>query len=78
MTHLLLPLSKGAKLKTVKKLKSDADEINKERNAVVHQGEFRNDDDAKETIGRARLFIETLIQVYEPRFRLQDHPKAKA
>ena len=70
--RLLLPLFEGKKqYKIVQPLKSIAAKINKERNAVVHQGEFRDEDEATAVIGQAKLFIETLIHIYDPAFKLK-------
>jgi hypothetical protein len=58
-----------------KKLKGIAEEINRERNAIVHQGQFRNRNDAAEVIAHAREFIETVVKLYEPNFALKDNRK---
>jgi hypothetical protein len=47
-----------------------AAQINKERNAIAHQGEFRDKDEATTVIGQAIHFIETLVRIYEPGFEL--------
>lgn len=72
MDHLLVPLSKGSQREEeIVKLRSVAAEINKTRNAVVHRGEFRDEDEATEAIAKTKLFIEGLIRVYKPTFRLR-------
>ena len=48
--------------------------INKKRNAVAHQGEFCNIDESKEVID-ARHFIETVVKLYDPAFKLKDKTK---
>jgi hypothetical protein len=69
--RLLAPLTHGTKrAKVVTQLKSLASEINSTRNAIVHRGEFRDEDEATEAIGKSRRFIEGLVQLYEPSFKL--------
>jgi hypothetical protein len=72
--RLLLPLSASAKdkNKTMKKLKATAGEINSKRNAIAHQGEFSNEDEAKAAISQSKEFITTLVQLYDPAFVLRE------
>ena len=71
--RLLINLTEGEKShKTIKKLKSVSEQINKKRNAIAHQGEFCNEEEAKAAIQQSRAFIETLIRLYEPDFALVD------
>lgn len=71
--RLLIKLTEGEKNhKTIKKLKSVSEQINKKRNAIVHQGEFCNSKEAKDAIQQSRNFIETLVRLYEPSFELVD------
>jgi hypothetical protein len=74
LTRLLLPLSVSSqdKNRAMKKLKTIAEEINSKRNAIVHQGEFCNEDEAKTAISRSLEFITTLVQLYEPTFKLKE------
>jgi hypothetical protein len=76
--RLLVPLTEGTKKeKTVTKLKAVAREINDTRNAVVHRGEFRDEDQATKTIARTRRFVEGLVRLYDHTFKLRDkNPKA--
>lgn len=70
---LLAPLSAGrAQQATVKSLGKIAGEINKVRNEIAHQGHFCSETKAKKVIEQARKFVETLVHVYEPTFRLKD------
>lgn len=70
--RLLAPLTHGTKrAKAVAQLKSLASEINGTRNAIVHRGEFRDEDEATEAIGKTRRFIEGLVRLYEPPFKLR-------
>jgi hypothetical protein len=70
---LLAPLAKGTqKSKVIGKLKPTAETINGVRNAIVHRGEFRDEDEAVETIQHARHFVESLVQLYDPAFKLRD------
>jgi hypothetical protein len=72
--RLLLPLSQSKKKKhsAMKKLKGIAAEINLKRNAIAHQGEFCNEDEAKLLISKSRNFITTLVSLYEPDFELKE------
>lgn len=71
--RLLIPLSVGEKQhKTIKKLKAASEKINAKRNSIAHQGEFCNETEAKAAIQQSREFIETLVQIYEPNFVLND------
>lgn len=71
--RLLINLTEGEKNhKTIKKLKSVSEQINKKRNAIAHQGEFCNEKEAKAAIKQSRDFIETLVRLYEPDFTLVD------
>jgi hypothetical protein len=76
--HLLLPLNAGKKRSTkIKTLKAASAEINRTRNSIAHQGKFSNEDEAKATIQKTREFIETLVQLYEPDFKLKDQKQNK-
>lgn len=70
--RLLIPMTKGQKHhKAISKLKDLASKINKKRNSVAHQGEFCNPGESAVVIQQSREFIETLVQVYEPKFVLK-------
>jgi hypothetical protein len=72
--RLLLHLSVGDKNKNkaMKSLKTTAEKISRKRNAIAHQGEFCNEEEAKEVIRQAREFITTVVQIYEPNFALSE------
>ncbi len=71
--RLLLPLhQRNNKRKVIQKLKGIGEEINRERNAIVHQGQFRNSTDAAVVIKHSREFIETLVRLYQPGFALKN------
>ena len=71
--HLLLPLSVGERQhKAIKKLKKASEQINRQRNAIAHQGKFCNEDEAKTAIHQSKEFIETLAKLYDPKFVLKD------
>jgi hypothetical protein len=73
INRLLLPLSEGSKRhKVFTGLKKDAEEINRKRNAIAHQGEFCNVGESQEVVEKARRFIETVVRIYEPGFKLKD------
>lgn len=73
LDRLLIPLSKTDKTKNkkMKALKKVTGEINKKRNAIAHQGEFCNEDEAQAAIAQAKEFISTLVQIYDPKFVLK-------
>jgi len=72
MDRLLIPLTMGEKHHTaIKRLKNVSASINIKRNAVAHQGEFCNPDEAGEAIAQSKEFIETLVKIYEPKFVLE-------
>lgn len=58
--------------KLFSKIKKAAEDANKKRNAIVHQDEFCNVGESKETIAKSRTFIETVIGVYQAGFKLKD------
>lgn len=74
LDKLLIPLTatEKQKHKTIKALSKSASEINRKRNAVVHQGEFCNETEATAVIQAAREFIATLVQLYEADFALKE------
>ena len=77
LEHLLFPLSVSAKdkNKTIKKLEAIAKKINSKRNAIAHQGEFCNEDEAKTAISQSQEFITTLVKLYEPEFKLKERKR---
>ena len=69
--HLLIPLTRGeSHHRIIKNLKGVAASINKKRNSVAHQGEFCNPVESEDVIQKAKEFIETLMNIYEPEFVL--------
>jgi hypothetical protein len=72
LDRLLIPLTRRdtRKGETIKKLKTIANEINSQRNSIVHQGEYCNSEEAKIIINRTYNFIINLVQLYKPNFRL--------
>ena len=77
LDRLLVPVTAADKQKNkaVKALCNLAREINKKRNAIVHQGEFCNETEATAVIAHAESFITTLVQLYEPDFALKKRKK---
>jgi len=73
VNRLLLPLTDGKKEHTILSgVKRHAEQINRKRNAVAHQGEFCNVGESQEAIESARKFIETVVRIYKPGFTLKD------
>jgi hypothetical protein len=78
LNRLLIPITEGTKRhKTLVDVKKRAENINKKRNAVAHQGEFCNIDESKEVLAEAKVFIETVVSLYEPKFSLKNKKKSK-
>ena len=71
--RILIPVSKGERHhETIKSLKQASSEIAKKRNRIAHQGEFCSRKTARQIIGQAKGFIETLVRIYEPEYALKD------
>jgi hypothetical protein len=79
MNRLLLPLRFNCNRRDsdFKILNDQAERINRQRNAIVHSGEFANKEKALEHMKLAKLFIEKLVRFYEPAFRLGKKKKNK-
>jgi hypothetical protein len=72
MAGLLVPLViDHSNEEAIKKLCKISDEINRDRNDIVHSGKFSNRADALKAIERCRRFSNSLVQLYEPDFKLQ-------
>ena len=71
--RLLIPLTAQNKERheTMKALKAKAEDVNRKRNAIAHQGEFCSEEEAKATIATAHEFITDLVQVYDSDFALK-------
>ena len=61
-----------SKLKKLKALKKLAYDVNTKRNAIAHQGEFCNEDEAKAVIEQARKFITDLVKIYDLECELKE------
>ena len=72
--RLLLRMSTEdkSKLKKLKALKKLAYDVNTKRNAIAHQGEFCNENEAKAVIEQARKFITDLVKIYDLEFELKE------
>jgi hypothetical protein len=79
LRNLLLPLATADadKKKAIVKLQKLAEAVNSKRNAVAHQGEFCNEQEAIKVIDNAREFISGLAQLYEPQFELKERAEKK-
>jgi len=72
MAGLLLPLViDRPNEKAVNRLCNASSEINKDRNNIVHSGLFSNRADALKVIERCRRFSNSLVQLYDPDFKLE-------
>ena len=71
MAGLLLPLVIARPNEAaIKKLCGASEQINKNRNDIVHSGKFSNRTDALKAIEGCRKFINSLVQLYESDFKL--------
>lgn len=79
LRNLLVPLvaNAPAKRRAMAALQTLADRVNAKRNAIAHQGEFCNEQEATEAIANARNFITSLVTLYEPEFKLKDRGTPK-
>jgi hypothetical protein len=79
LRNLLVPLvaTDPAKGGAMSALQALAERVNAKRNAVAHQGEFCNKQEATEAIANARNFITGLVTLYEPQFKLKDRGATK-
>ena len=70
---LILPTIKGkAHEKDFKSFKKRVEDINKERNAIVHTGKFHNKRGAKKIVAEAREIIIGMLAPYYDGFELED------
>ena len=78
LDRLLVPLTihEASKKNTVKKLNTLAKTISDKRNAIVHQGEFCNEEEAKVIISQTKEFITTLVRLYDQAFQLKERKKS--
>ncbi len=70
-SKLLIPIFKGTKFqKQLKNLNKKVADINKERNSIAHSGQFKKKSTAEKIIKESEIIIHTLINNYDPQFRL--------
>jgi hypothetical protein len=73
MLNLLIPLVTGTeRAPMLAQIKALAEVVNDDRNKIVHRGEFRGAEEPRATIESARQFIEGLVRLYKPKFRLKE------
>lgn len=77
MDRILIPLCRGNRQQEVRKLRAIAGQINNKRNAILHQGEFCNNDEARLITHQSKQFIESLVQIYNPAFVLKTKIRLK-
>lgn len=79
LRNLLVPLvaADPAKQVAMAALQTLADRVSAKRNAIAHQGEFCNKQEATEAIANASTFITGLVTLYEPQFKLKDRGTTK-
>jgi hypothetical protein len=69
--RLLLPVTKGTALHNkFKKVRSKVTEINDERNAVAHSGQFKKRTTAEKVCLNAKEVIEVIVGTYHKNYRL--------
>jgi len=71
--RIILPLSKrnASEHSHFKKIKKKVEDINEERNFIVHGGQFKDRMSAKKLIMEVKDIIELLIREYKNNFRLK-------
>ncbi|TAK63725.1 hypothetical protein [Methylobacter sp.] len=70
---LILPAIKGKDHeKAFKSLKKRVEDINTERNAIVHSGKFITKTDAKKVVAEAKEIIISMLEPYYDNFELDD------
>ncbi len=68
---LIVPITEGKKYNIkFKKLKTRIEDINRQRNSIVHSGNFKNKKTAKVVIKEAEAIIKTFVRVYHKNFYL--------
>jgi hypothetical protein len=71
LDRVLLPLLRGRNnYDTVEELCGLARRINDKRNDIVHRGVFCDKEEATELIEACRAFVQNLVSIYEPDFKL--------
>ena len=70
--RLLLPVTKGTSVHDkFKKIHKKVTEINKERNAVVHSGQFKKQATAEKVFRDTREVIEVIVSAYHNNYHLK-------
>jgi len=69
---LLLPVTKGQKHRILKGIKERVSVINKERNSIVHSGQFKKRATANKVARDAKDIIETVVNIYRKNFKLKE------
>jgi hypothetical protein len=73
LDRLILPAVKGSKKdKAFTAIKSKISDINKERNGIVHSGQFKKNETATRIMMLSKEVVETLVQPYKEGFTLED------
>jgi hypothetical protein len=73
LERLLLPITKDTEHgKVISRLKPLAIKINCVRNRIVHRGEFCSEIKARVIIEKSKQFIEGIVDLYEPGFKLEE------
>jgi len=73
MDRLLLPIRfKNRKHPEFKKLKALSESLYEQRNDIVHSGRFSSKNEATKAIEDAKLFIEALIGIYHPGYKVPE------
>jgi hypothetical protein len=71
--RLILPIVQGSeKYDIFNAVKSKISAINKERNSIVHSGQFKKDNTALKIISLSKEVIETFVQQYKDNFKLKN------
>jgi hypothetical protein len=79
VTRLFVPIyfARPKKSQVAKRLIKSAEQINKVRNEVVHEGRFSNSDEAAKVVAEAKSFIDTIVGLTVPDFDIQDRARSR-
>ena len=73
LEKLLIPITRDTdRAAAIAELKPLALHVNKVRNGIAHRGEFCNGKKAQDTIAKARRFVEGVVRLYDPGFRVKE------
>ena len=71
--YIISPICRGRTIcGNLKKLQNEIESVSKERNSIVHSGQFKKKDTARKTIEKAHTVVVGLVKPYERNFDLPE------